>query len=233
MDFVNRIGTCVAGLFLVSLAAAQPADTPTPSQVLGGQALNELLQKCKDLPASKSPEPPAALPEKARDAINILAPSGVDTAPFLRVGTIAWPAAFEDVRSERKCLIQAITTARNEAAKGKVNEKTTQEIRQVVEKLKKHLANRIEDITPTLYIEAKRLMIRLEPAVKAVNAPSLGKDLALAEQTAKIKTTADLVRWMNEKKLKFAPSLPGQQEAYQELHRALVEHHRKAAALRK
>jgi hypothetical protein len=213
--------------------AVPPPDAPTPVQILTGQALNDLLLKCKDLKPVASPDPPPALPARARGAVNVLAPSGVDASLFLLADSIEWPVALAEAKAERTRLATALSVARKEAAKGKVSDRTVKEVSDAAEKLDKHLVDRIADLTPSEYIHAKRLVNRLKEAGKVVKAATLRADLELAEHAAKIRTTGELVRWMNEKKLRFAGALPGQDEAYQQLYRALADLHRKSAAGRK
>jgi hypothetical protein len=232
MHLVSRHVRLGVVLVLFTGAAAL-GDSPTLWQILAGQSQNDLLHKCKDLRLPESPDPPAPLPAKVKGAVNFLGPSGIDTAPFLAAGAIRWPEVLAEAKAPRTRLVKALSAARKEAATGKVSDKTIKEVRHALEELDKHLVDQIGEISPSQYIESKRLVNRLKEASKAVERASLRDDLALAVRAAKETTTAGLIRLMNEKKLKFAAALPGQEEAYQELYKALADHHRKASARRK
>jgi hypothetical protein len=228
MHLVSRHVRLGVVLFLF-LGAPALADSPAPWQILAGGPLNDLLHRCKDLRLPESPDPPAPLPAKVKGALNFLGPSGIDTTPFLAAGAIRWPEVLAEAKAPRTRLVKALSAARKEVATGKVSDRTIKEVRDAVEELDKHLVDQIGEISPSQYIESKRLVNRLKEAGKAAARASLRDDLALAARAAKETTTADLIRLMNDKKLKFAAALPGQEEAYQELYKALADHHRKAS----
>jgi hypothetical protein len=111
-----------------------------------------------------------------------------------------------------------------QAKSGKVAPKVGKEASEAVRRLNTWLAARVEDLTPSDYIESKRFLNRLKAAVGSVDPAKLGRELKLARQaTAKGKTLPELVEFMSAKKLKFAPSLKGEDARYQELHRLMSE----------
>jgi hypothetical protein len=214
-------------------AQGRPAD-PHRTQIFSGSALNDLLTKCAAVsPLPELPEPPAKLPERARKAINILTPGGVDARVFFKTTNDKWPAALEEAAKEKKLLLAQLSATVKEARKGKVSAKTAAALKDAVKNLQENLQESVADMTPYQYIEAKRYTNRLKEGVKAADRPGLGTELALAEKAlAEGKTAPDLVRFMIAKKLKFAPAGYANSDGYLDLHKALTDYHRKVGAAR-
>jgi hypothetical protein len=221
-----------ASLILLSSDAQVRAVDPPMAQIFSGSALNDLLTKCAAVsPLPELPEPPLKLPERARKAINILTPGGVDVRVFLKTPKDKWPVALEEAAKERMQVLAQLSATLKEARKGKVSAKTASALKAAVKKLEENLQGRPADLPPTQYIEARRFTIRLKEGVKAVDRPDLGKELALAEKSlAEGKTAPDLVRFMVAKKLRFAPAGPESGAGYLDLYKALADYHRKVAA---
>jgi hypothetical protein len=212
-------------------AQLRAADPPL-AQVSSGSALNDLLAKCAAIsPLPELPEPPAKLSEKAHKAINIRTPGGVDVRVFIKTAMDKWPAALEEAAKEKKQVLAQLSATVTEARKGKLSAKTAAALKDAVKKLEENLQERVADMTPSQYIEARRYLNRLKEGIKAADLPNLGMELALAEKAlAEGKTAPDLVRFMIAKKLKFAPAGPEHSQDYLDLYKALADYHRKIAA---
>jgi hypothetical protein len=202
-----------------------------PALLYSGKALNKVLPKFNRLPAS--PEPPPALTARAKRAVNLVTPSGVDASVFLKAKALGWPEAFDDAKKQTGQFIAAAAEVVRQAKKGKVAEKTAGELTAAARALRKHLEDKVNDFSPSQYIAAHRLTRRLEVAVKSASRANLGAELDLVERAAKISGAVELARFLNEKKLTFAAAFPGDEAGYQELYKAFVKHLASAKPSRK
>ena len=90
-----------------------------------------------------------------------------------------------------------------------------------VEQLKKQLPSIARNQTFNSYVEAKAFINNLDDAVIALGQPDAISHFD-GEYTVKAKTVPDLVRWLTDKGLQFAPAIPGDEAAYTALHGALA-----------
>jgi hypothetical protein len=74
------------------------------------------------------------------------------------------------------------------------------------------------------YIQAKSYLKQLDAAVRLLGRDDANRYItgAFVLDPAKIKTVQDLVAFMGDKALRFAPAVPGDEAAYVALHRALA-----------
>jgi hypothetical protein len=82
------------------------------------------------------------------------------------------------------------------------------------------LHNDINDMSPSQYIEAKRYLNLLDDAIRALEDPKVGNYFN-QNWVAKGKNVAELVKYMTDKGLRFAPAVPGDADAYRSLYHAL------------
>jgi hypothetical protein len=231
----SRALVALVALLLLFLAVA-PSVLARPvvvaqsrdAQVYSGKALNELLEKCKDLRLPESPEPPASLPEKVAGAINVVAPGGIDPTIFLKAKSLKWPETI-DLPKERMRLVAAMAAAVRGATKGKVSANTIKELKDAVGVLNKRLEDAIEEISPSQYIASKRFLNRVAAGIKSAEQPGFAAAVKLAIGLAKrCRTVPDLMRYMTANQLTFAPALEGDEAGYRALFTALSKYHQQA-----
>ena len=82
------------------------------------------------------------------------------------------------------------------------------------------LLNDINEMSPSQYIEAKHYLNLLEDAVRALEDPKVGNYFN-QNWAARGKNVAELIKYMSDKGLRFAPAVPGDADAYRALYHAL------------
>ena len=94
---------------------------------------------------------------------------------------------------------------------------------QAVQTIDARLHARIGDIPTPDYVRTKRFLIQLDDAIKLLREPDAGKYF---NQTyaARGKTVAELIRYMTQLDLHFAPAVEGDEAAYAALQHALASY---------
>ena len=138
-------------------------------------------------------------------------------------GRIAWPLALQsdDYRSERELLNSLAPEAIRQAVNGRVDPGALKDMNNALAKLRDKLTANINDVTPNNYIEASRFLGYFGDALKILARPDAG-DFFSSRFASKGMTVEDLMKYMSDKGLTFAPAVTGDESAYQALHRALV-----------
>ncbi len=220
-----------ANIARLSLRRAQ--GSATPREVWSGRALNVLLKHLQKHRGQKLPGGAAALDEKTLKHLNVTAKGG--SLWLLRDETrLNWPEALRrffpepelaGLENEARGLVQlASTNARPDPARLK-------DLGGKVRKLNDRLVREINEIPPSQYIQAKRFLNGFGDVLKALEQGEVAAGLEFRAKFAKGgKTLQELVGYLTEKGLRFAPALPGDEEAYDRVHRALFDW---AAALEK
>jgi hypothetical protein len=90
-----------------------------------------------------------------------------------------------------------------------------------LEKLNEKLGDRVGDLGTSQYIESKRYLSFLSEGLRAQGNEDVANYFN-QKYAAKGKTIAELVKYMGDKGLKFAPATPGDEAAYRALHQALA-----------
>jgi hypothetical protein len=98
---------------------------------------------------------------------------------------------------------------------------TLKAIQVEVEKFQERLSSNVNDLGTGKYIEGKRFLNALDDAVQALGQQD-ATNYFNHKYEAKGKTVAEMVNYMKEKGLRFAPSVAGEEPAYRALHQAMV-----------
>src|SRR5262249_46175897 len=83
------------------------------------------------------------------------------------------------------------------------------------------LVERIKDLSPDDYVEAKHYLKELDQALRILKRPDVAKYIN-NEYAARSKTVGELVQTMSSLGLRFAPAVSGNEAAYNSLYRGLV-----------
>jgi hypothetical protein len=193
-------------------------------EILSGKALNAWLLKLQDLP-EKGAGPRVALDARLLVRINVTRIDGNGGLALLRKGgQLDWPATLKGAAfdAERVRVDSLLPDAVKQAKEGEVKPRTVEQLNQAREKLVGSLADGVNDLTPSQYIEARRFLYLLGDALKVLQEKDVrGTMAAAAGLPGKCKTVAELAQYMTDSKLRFAPALGGDEAAYVELERAL------------
>jgi hypothetical protein len=189
--------------------------------------LAELRPKQAALPARDVP-----LDEKVLRALNVTrGKRGSELAVMRRAGTIKVPEALRGEKTDMDCRRAAglLQEGVRQVKAGKLRPDLPGDIRKATDQLNAHLVAMVNEVPVNQYLEAKRLLMQMGEAAKALEDPGVAKDLIAAEELpTKCKTAAALVRYMTENGLRFAPAQWDDVPAYEEAARALGEYARDA-----
>jgi hypothetical protein len=212
-------------------------NSPPLTEVLSGKSLNDLLA---DLQKVEGKGQPAAalrtfqlpLDEEAIKHINVTKGTG-NVGLLKNDGKLTWPAALSgpEFKVDRERLSNlAREVAQDASFNGRVDLGNVRQMERDADLMKKGLRRTGADLTPALYIEANRFLNDLNDALRALEQPDAvnyfnGK-YSLSKALGKGNTVPELVKFMSERGLSFAPATPGDEPAYVALQQALASYDR-------
>lgn len=198
--------------------SALPANETTSAM-----ALNVLLTDVQNLQIHGIHGPEIQIDPALLPSLNVMVAGRSGNLGLLKQGPIHWPAALSgtDFAPERQEIEASIPKAIDEAVKAKPVD--LNDLTDTLTDMRMRLAARIVQLPPQDYIEANRLLAQLDDAVKLLRQPDAGKYF---DQTyaAHGQTVSELVQYMTQHGLQFAPAVEGQEPAYGALHQALAEY---------
>jgi hypothetical protein len=202
-------------------------DSPV-MEVLSGQALNTLLAHLINEQGKGEKGPNVPLSPDLLKSINVVGPDTRGNVGLLKNdGKLDWPlplqgSEFADGRERlNKLIADAVQQARfNQAVDpGKLRDMDA-ELARMEDALDKSI--RDNDMLPQQYVEARRYLNMVGDAVKALKDPNISRYLTGKWPPAGTKNVAELVKFMADNGLRFAPAVTGDGDAYQALYHALV-----------
>jgi hypothetical protein len=191
-------------------------------------ALNILLADLQQLHAQGIHGPEITLDEKVLQHINVIVGRSSGNAGALRdEGRIHWPASLSGPEFEKeRSQINLLAGKAVEAAKNGTSIEVG-EISNALMALGERLTAKINHWPNREYIRAKRFLTNLNDALRVLRQPDAEKYFN-GTYAAKGSTVAELVRYMTNHNLRFAPAMDGDEPAYKIVHRALSEYDRAA-----
>jgi hypothetical protein len=219
-------------------------NNPAATEIWSGKALNELLGDLRK-PANNPPPAqdfPLPLDEDAIKRINVTsAKSGVNVGLLKNEGRLSWPVALSGpgFAKERERLNTLAQKAVQQAQfNNQVDPGVIQQMRRDLDVVQKELRNQSSDLPSSVYIDAKGFVNRLDDTIKALQQPDIGNyingkyALKYGADGVKGRTVPDLVKYMLDHGLTFAPADSGDEPAYLALHQALAAYDKASHAER-
>jgi hypothetical protein len=197
---------------------------PPITEVWSGKALNDMLLALQMQQARNIQGPQVPLNQAMLQNINVTSAQGGASLGVIRdEGKLSWPLVLRrpDYQSERTKLDQLAYTAYGQAASGSVAADTLDGMTQSVNALEAQLKSSVDEIEPNNYIVAKRYLNEMDSTIRALQSPQVS-NYATRKWAAKGRTVPELVQNMTRDGLAFAPATAADQEAYRQLHRAMV-----------
>jgi hypothetical protein len=197
---------------------------PPLTEILSARALNDLFRHLSKMQGRGERGPNVPLDQDLLKGVNLTGQDSRANIGLLKDdGKLQWPlplegSEFADSRDHmNKLIADAVNVAKfgNAVDPGKIKD-----MRAEMGRLNASLLNDINEMSPSQYIEAKRYLNLLEDAVWALQDPKAGNYFN-QNWLAKGKNVAELVKYMSEKGLRFAPATPGDADAYRALYHAL------------
>jgi hypothetical protein len=135
-----------------------------------------------------------------------------------------WPSAvcgaeFKEARERLSGLVQ--DAVKEAEFNNRVDPGSLKQMKDDLDRLQRQLSRNVGDLSPSDYIEAKRFLSSLGDALRVMGQTDAASYLN-RKYAAKGKTVPDLVKYMTDNGLQFAPAVAGDETAYVALHRALA-----------
>jgi hypothetical protein len=206
---------------------------PPATEVYAAGPLNALLADLERLQDQGESLRTVTLGAEALAHVNVTSEPGGPTPGLLHSGKVRWPLSWHEPRlwaasaGLRGSVEGALSEALAQAKKGPVEADLLLKLRDGLKGLDGLLTDHIHDVSPSQFIQAQRYLTELGAALEVLKRDDASRyvDGSLALDAARIKTVSDLVAFMKEKGLTFAPAVGGDETAYLALHRALVSCH--------
>jgi hypothetical protein len=197
---------------------------PPLTEVLSGQALNALLAHLQKQQVKGQRGVSVPLPEDVLRDINVAA-EGTRASPGLLKsdGRLQWPLSLmaTDLADGRERLGSLLVDAVNDARNSRpVPGGNLKDIRAELSRLNNVVVAAAGNLSPSQYVEARRYLHQVEDAVKALEGPSAANYFN-GSWTPRCKTVDELVQYMSDRGLVFAPAVAGDADAYRALYLAL------------
>jgi len=198
--------------------------SPPLTEVWSGRSLNSLLRHLIAQQGQNVKGPSVPLSEDTLKSINLTAGDTRGNVGLLKDnGALQWPQslqgeAFKEAREDlSRQMKHAVNTVQVNRAP---DESTVSDLQADLKKLSETLETSVSSMSPDEYIEAKRYLRLLSNGVTALKDRNISN--ILNNWTAKGKTVAELVKFMAEKGLWFAPATPSDEPAYVALYHAMA-----------
>jgi hypothetical protein len=202
-------------------------NNPSVTEIWSGKALNDILADLRKgvgkVESGHSFQVP--LDEDGLKRINVTSSkSGNNVGLLKNEGRLNWPAALSgpDFKMERERVATLAQKAVQQAEfNNQVDPGVIQQMTRDVDAIQKQLRRNGGDLPPSLYMEAKTFLNNLDDGVRALQQRDVGNYFN-GKYTLKGKTVPDVVKYMVDQGLQFAPAVPGDEAAYAALHQALA-----------
>lgn len=209
------------------LAQLQRARNEPPiTEIWSAQALNVLLQDLQKLQNSNYYSQPVQLDPQILKHINVTASRNDSSIGLLRAdGKLEWPYALRSsmFASDREDIDQLMLKVVNEAKGGTPSYDTVSKLEKDVKQMTAKLREKIKDIPSNQWIDAKRYADQLSDTVKLLQESNVSNYFN-GKWQAKGSTAAELVAYMTNQGLRFAPVTAGDEAAYAVLYRDLLSY---------
>lgn len=202
------------------------------TEVWSGKALNDLLGHIQALAnrGSISPTDVPISPDLVRH-INVTTGKGgtATTGALRQAGNLSWPYGLEilnpaeDVDSLRKQIDSELSSAKSQTASGKPDARLLKQLSTDINTMRSMLVAQVAEYTPTDYITAKRFLSELDDTVATLKSAD-ARSYVDGKFQAQGNSVRDLVRYMTDNGLTFAPATAGGETSYTTLHNAMVQY---------
>src|SRR5579864_8129114 len=212
--------------------ALQRSLKPAGDEIMSAKALNVLLADIKKTADKLGWEglPTANLDAESAVWQHVNFSSGEGTIAVLKNGMpLTWPVTLNgaDDAEQRKQFenlnAQALLQARSQ---GTVDVAVTSMLGDLVDGFQRDLRRKTPSLTFDRHLEAKSFLRSLEEAVVTLQRPDAGTHVADSFLTPNATTVLELVKWMDNRGLRFGRAMPGDAAAYAALHQKLATYDR-------
>jgi hypothetical protein len=200
---------------------------PIKAEITDGKTLNAMLPLLESLSAQGTQGPPVPLSQSLVNQLNISG-SGTSSVGMLRAGgEVDWPPSLRGPLQKK--VDKSLATAYQAAVDNTLDPKIMKQVRTDMKTLREDMRQRLakDEIETRSYLQAIEFYNALESSVNALEKPDARKQLAGA-YSPRARNVQELVDFMFDNGVKFAPATPGSENAYQATHDAFVRYARTA-----
>jgi hypothetical protein len=208
------------------MARRRALNDPPFTEILAGTSVNTLLDHLKMAQGGGARGTNVAMDEDTLKRINVTSGAGGNIGLLKNEGFVQWPLPLraEEFNVEREAITKALPKLVQAAStNGRVDAGTLVETQKNLDKLNERLSDKVGDLGTSQFIESKRYVNFLNQALQALGNENVASYFN-QKFSAKGKTVAELVKYMSDKGLRFAPATPGDEAAYRALHQALANY---------
>lgn len=200
----------------------------TPNEIWNGTALNVLL---KDLDKNRSKNvevSPIPMKEDILRRLNVTSGGRAANLGVLRnEGRITWPSALVELLPEaaRKDMNVQAQELVQQAASGQTNSNVLKDLRKGVDATYAQLLANVNEVPTSQYLEAKRFLEAFQSAIRALENPQVALQQINFQKWANGgHSVEEVLRYLQENGLHFAPATEGDEAAYQAMYSALANY---------
>jgi hypothetical protein len=205
-------------------------------EIWSGTTLNVLLRDTQQMAARGYSGPVIPLSEDILRQINLTGTGRGNSGQLRDAGQLQWPFGLqtlppdEESKQLRDQVDKLMAEGKQQAMGGRVNPTTITELNRALAKLRQLLLPQVNVLSFGDYVEAKRFLSQLSDAVTTLRSPNASKyvDGTFAARGRSVK---ELVQFMTENGLSFAPAVSGQEPAYNALYQALLSYNIQTSAM--
>jgi len=198
---------------------------PPPTDIWSARSLNALLRHLIVQQGEGRPGPKIALGEDIVKHINVTAGNTRGNVGMLKDnGNLEWPESL--MRGEFQETRQRLSSLMKEAYKSALagsnpSDATLSDLQENYKTMRKVLDANVAKLSPNLYIEGNRYLGEVKNAIAALKDPNVANYFN-TNWEVKATNVPELVHFMREKGLRFAPAADKDRAAYVALHYALA-----------
>lgn len=199
---------------------------PPATEIWSGRSLNDLLRPLVALQKKGVRGPNVPLDEDTLKHLNLRVAGTNSNVGLLKGdGTLDWPTPLQDAKfaEDRKRFSDQLAGAIEQVKLGnRVDPARLKDMRAELDRMTDTLDKSVADLSPTRYIEGMRFLNQLYDALKALDDRRVS-DLVSNAWVPKVKNVAEMVKYLADNGLEFAPATgSGDEAAYRALHNAMA-----------
>jgi len=201
---------------------------PTAQEIASGKSLNILLDDLKKLDGLQVRGTAVMLDEDVLKLINVTGQGdGVNIGLLRDNGRFEWPTVFSNkniVGDKDKSAVELHAQELfREALNAKIDKNAVSDLKASLRSLRESLNKSFKDAPGASVLEGLRFLDNFDAAVVALEKGDAAVSVDFQQKFAKGgKTVQELVDYMKNKRLRFAPANPGDESVYQALQTALA-----------
>ncbi len=210
-------------------------NVPPQTEIWAGTSLNELLFDIQQMQGRGAVGPNVPLDDDILQQINVRARDQGNQGLLKDAGKLSWPFALQTLPQAkegeelRARIDKTLLQAKDEAVGGRLDAKAISDLQRDIKRLRQLLFDQVNEVSFGDYTDAKRYLNQLDEAVNVLKQPDAG-NYVNGKYSARGRNVRELVQYMTDNGLRFAPAVSGQEAAYNALYHALLSYDIQEAA---